>query len=200
MNSVKVGLEIVLVFLRPALFWAAVVIALICLIDWLVRTRRLNPFGPIARFFRSAVDPLLAPVERRVVRAGGLPSHAPWWALAVVVVGGIVLLYLFEYLLAMLGGLAIASTQGPGGMARIVISWTFAVLELALLVRVVASWVRISPYSIWVRWSYRLTEWFLRPLRRVVPPIGMMDITPLIAYFALSLLSRAIVGIIPVGA
>ena len=43
---------------------AVVVLAVICLIDWLVRTRRINPFNPVARFFRSSVDPLLAPVER----------------------------------------------------------------------------------------------------------------------------------------
>ena len=39
---------------------------------WAVRTRRLGPFSRVSRFFRTNIDPLMAPVERRVVRAGGL--------------------------------------------------------------------------------------------------------------------------------
>jgi len=57
------------------------------------------------------------------------------------------------------------------------------------------SWFRSSPSSRWVRWSYALTEPFLRPLRQLIPPIGgMLDLTPLVAYFVLSLLSGWIVG------
>ena len=33
-----------------------------------------------------------------------------------------------------------------------------------------------------------LTEWMLRPLRSVIPPLGMFDVSPLVAYFVLVLL------------
>jgi YggT family protein len=52
-------------------------------------------------------------------------------------------------------------------------------------VRVISSWFRISPWSRWIRWSYVLTEWLLAPLRRVIPPFGMIDITPIVAYILL---------------
>jgi YggT family protein len=39
-----------------------------------------------------------------------------------------------------------------------------------------------------------LTEWLLAPLRRIVPPLGMIDITPLIAYFLLVIAERAALG------
>ncbi|HEX2718113.1 MAG TPA: hypothetical protein VHM67_10565, partial [Gemmatimonadaceae bacterium] len=83
---------IFIIWFGRALFVLAAILALVALVDWLVRTRRINPFNPVARFFRRAVDPLIAPVERRVVRAGGMPHAAPWWALVFVVVAGIVLL------------------------------------------------------------------------------------------------------------
>ena len=83
--------------LRVGLLGVATVLAALCAVDWMVRTRRLSPFSPIARFMRGSVDPLLKPVERRVVRAGGLPSSAPWWALGGVVLGGILLLWLLEF-------------------------------------------------------------------------------------------------------
>jgi YggT family protein len=186
MNAVIVGLGVGLVWLRVGLFWLAVALAAVFGLDWLVRTRRVSPFSAIARFFRGTVDPLLLPVERRIVRAGGLPSSAPWWTLAIVVVGGIILLELLGYARGMLMELSAESSAGPSGLLRVLIRWTFLLLEIAIIVRVLASWIRISPFSPWIRWSYALTEWMFRPLRRVVPPTGMFDLTPLIAWVLLS--------------
>ena len=78
-------LDVTLGLLRRGFFAVAMVLAVVCAVDWLVRTRRLSPFGMIARFMRANVDPAITPIERAVVRAGGVPSSAPWWALVVVV-------------------------------------------------------------------------------------------------------------------
>jgi len=66
------------------------------------------------------------------------------------------------------------------GLYHLVVEWTASILQLALIVRVVASWLGLS-YSRWIRWSVTLTEWFLRPLRRVLPPFGMIDVSPIVA-------------------
>ena len=39
-----------------------------------------------------------------------------------------------------------------------------------------------------MRWSFKLTEPILAPLRRVIPPIRSIDITPIVAFFGLALL------------
>jgi YggT family protein len=174
--------ESVLGVLRLVLFALAVLLTIVCAVDWAVRTRRLSPFGPVARFFRSTVDPMIAPIERRVVRAGGLPTNAPWWALAAVVVGGIVLLSLLGFVGSYLFAAWAALSQGPRGIYLLIVSLVIGLLQLALLVRVVSSWVRISPYSRWVRWSFVLTDPILRPLQRFIPPFGMVDVTPIVAY------------------
>ncbi|MGK2961770.1 MAG: YggT family protein [Gemmatimonadaceae bacterium] len=166
--------------------------AVFCLIDWLVRTKRVNLFGPIARFCRSRIDPVLEPIERKVVRAGGNPSSAPLWALAAVVVGGILLISLLDFLRAEVIGLAIAARSGPGGMFKLFVSWTFSFIRIAILVRVVSSWLPVSPYSPWLRWSYVVSEPILKPLRQVIPSIGPIDITPIIAYFLIGFLQGAV--------
>ncbi|HET6680406.1 MAG TPA: YggT family protein [Gemmatimonadaceae bacterium] len=194
MSILLSAIDALLPIVRVAFLGAAVVATALCTADWLVRTRRLSPFSGAARFIRSSVDPLLAPVERRIVRAGGSPTSAPWWGLAAVIVGGIVVLSLLGFLRGQLAFLAYAAGAGPGGLLRLAISWTFSLLQIALIVRVLSSWIRVSPYSPWIRWSFVLTEWLLRPLRQVVPTIGMIDITPIIAYFALSLLERLFLG------
>ena len=180
--------------LRSALFTLALVVAIVCVLDWLVRTRRINPFTPIARFMRSTVDPLMAPIERRIVRAGGLPTSAPWWTLVFVVVFTLVVVSLLDFLAGQFAMASTMSRAGASGIFLILVRWTFGILQLALIVRIISSWFGMSPYSKWIRWSYQLTEPILAPLRLIVPTIGMIDITPIIAWFLLRLLEGLIVG------
>ena len=137
--------DLVIQVVRQALFWLAAALCLVFAMDWLVRTRRLNAFGPLARFFRRTIDPWLVPIERRVVRAGGTPASAPWWALVVVVVGGIVLLAVLGYVRGMIFAAAMAPHYGWRGIVGLGIDWTFTLLQFALLVRVLSSWISIRP-------------------------------------------------------
>jgi YggT family protein len=178
--------------LRIGLLLAALVMTAIAVVDWMVRTRRINAFSPIARFFRQRIDPLMEPIERRVIRAGGLPANAPWWALAAIVVGGIVLLAILDFAAGLIADLMVGVSGGAGGIVRLLVFWTFTLLRIAILVRVIASWLPISPYSPWIRWSFTLSEPILRPMRRFIPPFRSIDITPIIAFFALGLLEALV--------
>ena len=188
------ALDAAIELLGRVLFALAAVLFVVFAVDWLVRTRRLSPFGAVARFFRRVVDPLLEPVERRVVRAGGMPSAAPWWALVASVVGGIMLILLLRALRDVVLEIAIAS-QSARGLYYFFVKWTFGLLWFALIVRVAASWLRLSPYSRWVRWSVSLTEWLLRPLRRWIPPVGMMDVSPIAAIIVLWIMKALLLGL-----
>lgn len=176
---------------KRGVFVLAAIVAAIALVDWLVRTRRLNPFGPIGRFSRRFFDPLMRPVERRILRAGGQPSSAPWWTLVVVVVGGLLLITLLKFLRGV-GQEIVSGLSSPASFGRLVISSMFALLRLALLVRVISTWFRISEYSKWIRWTYVLTEWMLAPLRKMIPLFGPIDISPLVAFLLLTIIQRAI--------
>ena len=177
--------------MRLVILWAAIAAAAVCVVDWAIRTRRISPFSGISRFFRNNVDPLFAPVERTLVRAGGRPTNAPFWALLAIMVGGLLLIYFLELAGALISQ-AVGGFSSPTAMLRVIIGWTFGLLRLALLVRVLSTWLPISPYSRWIRWSYVLTEWMLAPLRRVIPLLGPIDITPIIAFFALGLIQGAL--------
>lgn len=194
MSDLLIGFATLREILKTVLLWSAVVVTVVAAGDWIVRTRRVSPFGPLARFFRDRIDPLLEPVERRVVRAGGLPASAPWWALGAVVAGGILLLALVDFIGGLLVDVARGMDGGPMGLVSLVIYWTFAIMRIAIIVRVLASWLPIGPYSPWVRWSFTLTEPMLRPLRKVIPPIRTIDITPIVAFFALGLVESLVRG------
>ena len=160
----------------------------ICILDWAIRARHISPFSPIARFFRRYVDPLLKPIETVIVRRGGMPAQAPFYAFMVVIVGGIAILYVMRFLVAFVLRAQIGFSS-PRLFVLMVIGWALDFLTLALIVRVISSWLPVSPYSKWIRWSYVSTEWFLAPLRRIIPPFGQIDFSPLVAYFLLRIVA-----------
>ncbi len=187
METFLIGADAVTQILRTALLSIAVVFGAICVLDWAVRTRKISPFNAVARFCRSTVDPFISPIERKVVRAGGAPASAPLWALAGVVIGGILLLTLLDLIKLEVIRSIVASQEGAAGIFHLLVSWTFTILKLALIVRVVSSWLPISPYSGWIRWSYALSEPILAPMRRIVPSMAGIDFTPILAYFLLNI-------------
>lgn len=66
------------------------------------------------------------------------------------------------------------------------------ILELAILGRVILSF--IDPMGQWTasRILGEITDPILQPIRRLVPNLGMLDISPLIAYLLLSVLQQVI--------
>jgi YggT family protein len=192
MTSAVVLFDQLLAGVRYVLVALAGIFAVFCLIDWMVRTRRVNLFGPLARFSRSRIDPVLEPIERKVLRAGGNPASAPLWALAAVVIGGILLISVLDFIRAEIVGVAFAMQAGPGGILKLLVGWTFDFIRIAILVRVVSSWLPVSPYSPWIKWSYSVSEPILKPLRQVIPAMGPIDITPIIAYFLIGFLQGAV--------
>lgn len=178
--------------LRTALLAGAVVIAAVAAVDWAVRTRRINPFNGVARLMRARVDPRLAGIERQVVRAGGRPNTTPWWALIAYVVLALLVITAVDFVLSLVTSVIIAVDGGVGGVLFLLVHWTFGFLILALMVRVLCSWLPRLAASRWMAWSHGATEWMLRPLRSVVPPFGPMDVSPLVAYFALWLLQSVV--------
>jgi YggT family protein len=181
------GLAAVGVGTRMVLLVLGALVAVACLLDWAVRTRRINPFSRTSRFVRARIDPLMAPVERIVLRAGGVPSSAPLWAVVAFAVFGILLVTAIDTVIGLVAQAAYG-LQTPHALPWMLLSWAFSLLRIALLVRVISSWLPVSPYSVWVRWSYVLTEWMVAPLRRFIPTLGPIDITPIVAWLLLSLL------------
>ena len=183
-------------FLRSVFFVGGVALAVVAAADWAVRTRRLNPFGGVARFVRARVDPRLAGVERQVIRAGGRTSTTPWWALVVYAVVALLVLAALDMISDLVSQVAFAASRGGMGVLLLAVRWAFGFLKFALLVRVISSWLPRLGASRWIRWSYGATEWMLRPLRKLIPSFSVIDITPIVAYFALVLVQYLVESIL----
>lgn len=187
MTDVLSALAVLSQLLRTVLLAGGIVLAGVATADWAVRTRRINPFSGIARFMRGRVEPRLAGVERQITRVGGHPASTPWWALLVYVVFAALLLASIDLIASLVHDVLLATSLGAAGVLALVLRWTFAILRLALILRVIASWFPPLATRRWMSWSFGATDWMLRPLRRVIPTLGVMDITPIVAYFALQI-------------
>lgn len=66
--------------------------------------------------------------------------------------------------------------------------YLFTVLQFAIIVRALMSWFNPSLENPIVRFVFEITEPVLAPLRRIVPRIGMIDITPIVAMLLMGLI------------
>jgi YggT family protein len=175
----------VLLLIRYAAFTAFALAVLVALGSWLVRTRRLSPFGPVGRALRQLTDPLMRPVERRVVRVGGNPVQAGWWLVIGTAVLGILVISLAQWLLTSWYSITGAAQAGGRGVLVLAVSVVYDLLFFAILIRVVASWLGRGRYTKWLRPFYWLTDWLVEPIRRILPATGPFDFSPLVALLVL---------------
>jgi hypothetical protein len=89
---------------------------------------RITPFGAWPRFMRRASDPVLLPLERRIVRSGGSPQDAPLWLVGIVIVGGLLLLSLVQWLAGSAVSVEILAQSGPRAWGRFLVSVLFTVV------------------------------------------------------------------------
>lgn len=60
------------------------------------------------------------------------------------------------------------------------------IYKLVLIARIVLSWIPHNPHNPTITILYKITEPILEPVRRVIPSIGGIDISPIIVFIALS--------------
>ena len=63
-----------------------------------------------------------------------------------------------------------------------------------IIARAVISWVSPDPFNPIVRFLYRVTEPVLRPIRYRLPPLGGLDLSPMIVLLAIYFLNAFLVG------
>lgn len=73
----------------------------------------------------------------------------------------------------------------------------FDVYYTLILVRVILSFFRHNPYQPLIRFIYEVTEPWLGLFRRLIPPVGGIDFSPMAALFVLVLLNRLLNTLIP---
>jgi YggT family protein len=162
-------------FLIGTLFSLYIILVMVRLLLAMVRA---DFYNPLSQAVVKLTNPPLLPLRRVIPPIGKLDTAA--------VVLLLVLQIVEVWLLAWIGGLS------PSLIAVLYISviklvrLVIYVYIAALIIQAILSWVSPGGYGNPVAaLLHSLTEPLLRPLRRVIPPVGMLDLTPLVALIGL---------------
>jgi YggT family protein len=63
----------------------------------------------------------------------------------------------------------------------------------ALIIYILLSWFPNARETGFGRFLARICEPYLEPFRRIIPPLGMIDISPIVAIFLLNFANRGLV-------
>lgn len=78
------------------------------------------------------------------------------------------------------------------------LSFIIDVYVFILFARAISSWITVDRSHPVILFLYNVTEPVLRPIRRVIPPLGMIDLSILVLFFGLHILKvilRSMLGI-----
>ena len=168
-------------FGQIAIFLVDTVIAFIVLLllarfhfQWL----RLPFRNPVGEFLLATTNWIVLPARRVIPGLAGLDLSTLLTAWIVQALG-------------LWAKLAIAGSEpGPVALAAVaaleLVRFSVYILVFALIVQAVFSWLNPGAPLAWI--FNAMTQPFLRPLRRYIPPLGGIDLTPLVLIVALQVL------------
>jgi YggT family protein len=73
--------------------------------------------------------------------------------------------------------------------------WMLRLYSWVIVIRAFLSWFRVDPYHPVMQFLIQITEPLLEPLRRLLPPVGGLDITPMAAIVILWAVQQLLVTI-----
>jgi YggT family protein len=84
-----------------------------------------------------------------------------------------------------------------------IVNWTInygiSFIILAMFVRAIASWFRLDERYAIIRFLARITDPFIDPVRRIVPPMGFIDVAFIITFFLLRTMQILLLQGLPAG-
>ena len=170
-------------FLIETLFGIYILIVMVRL---LFQWARADFYNPLSQFIVKATQPVLAPLRTTLPSVGGID-------LACVAL--LVVLQLAELLLVtgLLGHRVAVIALLVLSVAEIV-QLAIYVFLFSILIQVIMSWINPGSYNPLLGVLHSLNEPLLGPARRIVPPIGGLDLSPIVVMVALQLVAILVVG------
>lgn len=150
----------------------------IIMLRFLFQVVRADFYNPLSQFIVKATNPLLLPLRKIIPGVGGLDLAA------------LVLALLFHWLVIQL----LATAYGAGFLNPVsvliwaligTISLVLNVFFVALLVMIIASWIAPMSRHPILMLIHQLVEPAMAPFRKIIPPMGGLDITPIFAFLAI---------------
>jgi len=160
---------------------------LIILLRFVLQLVRADFYNPLSQFAVRATQPLLKPLRRIIPSLFGLDMSS-------LVLAIIVQLILMAPTLL----LAYGTTGDPLHLLLwAIIGVTALFLKIfffALIISVILSWVAPASHNPGAEMVNQICEPMLAPLRKILPNLGGLDISPILAFMVLKLLDMLVIN------
>jgi YggT family protein len=172
---------------------AVLAVIVLMLVRLIINYADVNPFSrPVIQVRR-----LVNPVRRGLLLLGFGPNITPLVVILISIVLGWFALQLTESIVGMVLGIYRAVRE-----ARVVavvgyLLYGFLdIYSLLIVIRIVFSWGNVSPSNRLMRFLVNATDPLLVPLRRIIPPLGVFDLSALVALLLLWMLKSAVAAVL----
>ena len=182
-------------FINWAIIAVIVAVIAVVLLRFIANLANPNPFGWTSLTIRRLTDPLISPVRRALAGFGVDPKYAPLVTILITILLGWFSIQLVSSLANTFAG--IFAALGRHAVVQIIGYLLYGLLSfysLLIFIRIVFSWVSASYANRLMRFLVNATEPLLGPLRRMIPPVGGFDISPIVAFIIVWILQAAVAG------
>lgn len=153
---------------------------LIVMLRFALQIVRADFYNPVSQFIVRATNPVLRPLRRYIPGAGGID------------LASVLLMVALKYAELSLTAWVVGHSPQFGGLLMLSVAHLLSLLVnvffFAIIIQVILSWVNPGNYNPVIALVYSLTEPLLGPARRVIPPMGGLDLSPIVVLIALKLL------------
>lgn len=175
-------------FVNPVEFLVRVLFesyALIVMLRLLFQIVRADFYNPLSQFIFRMTTPILAPMRRVIPSIRGIDT-------ACIVL--LLVLKLAELgLLFGLHGVTLSFFSLLLGAVFGLLKLLFNIFFFAILLQVIISWINPGVYNPVLTILFSLTEPLLAPARKIIPPIGGFDLSPMVVIIILQLLEMLLI-------
>ncbi|MCG8089045.1 MAG: YggT family protein [Candidatus Thiodiazotropha endolucinida] len=171
-----------LVFLVQTLFGLYI---LAILLRFLLQVVRADFYNPISQFLVKVTNPPLKPLRRLIPGFGGIDISSLILAWLLKAVELFIVIMIAGQSASLLGPLLLAIPE--------LVELTINIFLFAVLIQVILSWVSPGNYNPAVSLLYSLTGPVMRPAQKLLPPVGGLDLSPMLVMIGLVLLKMLLI-------
>ena len=158
---------------------------IVLMLRFILQQVRADFYNPISQFIVKATTPVLKPARKIIPSFGGIDVAT----IAVVVVFIIVKITI----VALLSGYSPTAVAVLLTAIRDFITLALNIFIFAIIIQAVLSWINPDPYNPVSSVLFSITHPVLQPFRRLIKPIGGLDLSPLFALIVLMFIERLVV-------
>lgn len=152
----------------------------IVLLRFLFQLSRADFYNPICQFVVKATNPLVTPIRKIVPGIGAFDGAS--------LVLAVVLQTLVFTLFALLAGAPLAIVTYVAWSAVIILNLLVQIYFWAVIGVIILSWIAPGSYHPAAQILRQITEPVMRPFRRLLPPLGGLDLSPILLFLVINVL------------